>query len=238
VSAPRRWIDDPNTDDGLRHVLQRAPQARSLDVGTRRRLGVRVARAAALPAVAVGWLFVKSAAAALAVVLGTGTVLVSTGVVDWSKPKPVVAPVLAPSRAPLAVAPVASPTPAPSVAADTADVAEPPVARAPVVVAPPAPSAAPDTSARSLSAEAALLEQARREMRRDAGMALSITDEHRARFPKGQLTSERLLIQIEALHRLHRDTEARALANRLLDGPSGGLYTERVRALLGDTQGH
>lgn len=232
MNAPRRLIDDPDANSDLRDVVRQAPAARSLDVVTRRRLGARVARASAVPAVAAGWLFVKSAAAALAVVVGTGTVLVSTGVVNWSpssvpaeSSKPALAPAPRPRALP-AVAPVVVESAAPAVP-------EPPE---PAIAAPvaPVPSSVASASA-TLSAEAALLERARTEMRRDAGLALAIADEHRARFPKGQLTSERLLIQIEALHRLHRDDEARALAGRLLGGQSTGLYAERVRALLGES---
>jgi hypothetical protein len=42
------------------------------------------------------------------------------------------------------------------------------------------------------------------------------------------------LIQLEALHRLHRDAEARALARALLGGTGSGLYAERVHRLLGE----
>jgi hypothetical protein len=65
-------------------------------------------------------------------------------------------------------------------------------------------------------------------------VALQIAAEHAQRFPRGQLTSERMLIQIEALHRSGRDGEARALANRVLGGATGGLYAERIRKLLGE----
>jgi len=231
MNEPRRWVDDPEASADLRDVVRQAPSARSLDVTTRRRLGAKVARASAVPAVAAGWLFVKSAAAALAVVVGTGTVLVSTGVVRWSAPP-----------APTPAQPPSKPSPSPHVVPTAPVVVESPL---PVVPEPPAPvvtaapAAPPQPSASSasatLSAEAALLERARTEMRHDAGLALAIADEHRVRYPKGQLTSERLLIQIEALHRLHRDDEARALARRLLGGQSTGLYAERVRTLLGES---
>ncbi len=62
--------------------------------------------------------------------------------------------------------------------------------------------------------------------------ALSFAAEHAKRFPRGQLASERTLIQIEALHRLNRDSEARSLGRGLLAGPGAGLYSERVHQLL------
>jgi predicted component of type VI protein secretion system len=157
--------------------------------------------------------------------------MISTGVVSW--PSAPLAPVASAPSKPSRAAPRVAPPP-------VTPPPEPPVTEAPEpeVVVPPAaasPNASPEASARSLSAEATLLEQARREMRRDANMALAIADEHRARFPKGQLGSERTLIQIEALHRLHRDDEARTLAKRLLGGANAGLYAERVRRFLGES---
>jgi hypothetical protein len=98
--------------------------------------------------------------------------------------------------------------------------------------APPLPLAAP-SGAGTLSAEAALLEQARREMRGAPAVALTLAADHGKRFARGQLAAERTLIQIEALHRLGRDAEARGLGRGLLAGSSAGLYAERVHQLLG-----
>ncbi|HXK16702.1 MAG TPA: hypothetical protein VNG33_02775, partial [Polyangiaceae bacterium] len=78
------------------------------------------------------------------------------------------------------------------------------------------------------------LEQARGQMRAAPATALSLAAEHAQRFPHGQLASERALIQIEALHRLGRNAQARALAHGLLLGASAGLYAERVHQLLGE----
>src|SRR3954469_24441950 len=100
MNAPRRWVDDDEADETLREVLRGAPAARSLDQLTRRRLRARVARAATVPAVAAGWLFVKSAAAGLGIVLGTGVIAVSTGVVDWSPSRPTQSGPQAPRKAP------------------------------------------------------------------------------------------------------------------------------------------
>jgi hypothetical protein len=103
---------------------------------------------------------------------------------------------------------------------------------------PSLPIGSPTTSASgTLSAETALLEQARRQMRAAPSVALSIAAEHAARFPRGQLASERTLIQIEALHRLNRDVEARRLARGFLGGAASGLYVERVHQLLGENLG-
>lgn len=232
MTVPRRWIDDPEADETLREVLRGTPRARSLDQVTRRRLSARVARASALPALAAGWLFVKSAAAALGVVLGAGAIAVSTGVVEWS---PRHEPELAPAAH--VALPAASPR---ASAAPVAATAEPERAESPLKLnpTPSLPVGSPTASASgTLSAEAALLEQARRQMRAAPAVALSIAAEHAARFPRAQLTSERTLIQIEALHRLGRDVEARPLARGLLSGAASGLYAERVHQLLGENLG-
>jgi len=233
VSGPRRWVDDPSADAALRELLRGAPAARPLDPMTRRRLGAKVLRSSAVPAAAASWLFVKSAAAALGVVLGAGVVAQSIGVVQSSAPK---SPVDASVARPIPVAParprvIDASAPAAALPPDAAT--EPPAPLLnPAPLLPLAPAAAGSST---LSAEAGLLERARRQMRSAPALALSIAAEHAAGFPRGQLASERALIQIEALHRLGRDAEARTLARGLLDGPSAGLYTERVRALLGES---
>jgi hypothetical protein len=234
MSAPRRWVEDPEADQQLQQVLRGAPAARPLDSVTRRRLGVKVARVSALPVVAAGWLFVKSAAAALSLVLGAGAIAVSTGVIEWGPPAPTelgptpsIQRQKAPSSAPLVRAPAEAP-------ASSEPIIEPPSP-------PPAPlnptPTLPVTAASSggLSAEAALLETARAQLRSSPSTALAIAAQHAARFPGGQLASERTLIQIEALHRAGRDAEARALARGLLGGAGAGMYAERVRQLLGDS---
>lgn len=235
MNAPRRWLDDPDADEALRSVLRGASRARPLDQLTRRRLGAKVARASAFPAAAASWLFVKSATAALTVVLGSGAVAVATGVIDWGPSQPVQLDLQTPKRAPSpAVTRPASP-----VAAAARPIAEPEPQPEPELEEPrpqlnPTPSLPIASSAGTLSAEAALLEQARRQMRAAPALALVIAGRHAARFPRGQLSSERALIQIEALHRLGRDAEARTISRALLGGAGVGLYAERVHQLLGE----
>ena len=84
-----------------------------------------------------------------------------------------------------------------------------------------------------MSAEAAMLEQARHELSRAPDVALAIAAEHASRFPRGQLGAERVMIQIEALHRLGREAEAQQLARQVLAGKSAELYRERIERLLG-----
>jgi hypothetical protein len=229
VTAPRRLLEDPEADCALRDALRGAPPARPLDTLTRRRLGAKVARASALPVAAAGWLFVKSATAALGVVLGTGAVAVASGIIEWepqTEAVPTVSPPPAPPRASVRRAPLALPDPG---AARTEEEA------APATALNPTPTLPADSSGGTrLSDEAALLEAARAKLRSSPEAALATTRQHAARFPRGQLGSERSLIQIEALHRLGRDAEARALSRELLEGPGASLYAERVRQLLGE----
>ena len=229
MNAPRRWVDDPDTDETLREILRAAPRVRPLDQPTRRRLRARVARASAMPAVAAGWLFVKSAAAGLGVVLGTGMVAVSTGVIDWAPSRSVQPGPHASSRQPERIPPrpLVAPAPAPPALGGEPGVVK--LNPSPSLPSPSAPSVAG-----TLSAEAALLEQARGQMRAAPALALALAAEHAQRFPRAQLASERTLIQIEALHRLGRDAQARSLARGLLAGASAGLYAERVHQLLGE----
>jgi hypothetical protein len=228
MNAPRRWIDDPDADADLRDTLRGAGSARKLDDVTRRRLSARVARASAVPAVAAGWLFVKSAAAALGVVVGGASLASYTGVLHW--PVEQVAP--APSAKPRTATPPPVTVAAPVVVVPVEPAPEPKPELNPTPALPAAPASV--ASGSSLAAESLLLEQARREMRSAPATALQIVEEHAQRFPRGQLGSERTLLQIEALHRLGRDGEARALARRVLAGGSTGLYAERIRQLLGD----
>ena len=231
MSAPRRWLDDPDADQGLRDVLRATPRARSLDAPTRRRLSHKVARTAALPALAAGWLFVKSAAAALGVVLGAGAIAVATGVVEWSAGSPPRGAVALPSAVRQAPPPPVLPAAPLPVAVPVAEVAPPPKLNP----SPSLPVASPSNSgAGTLSAETALLEQARASLQGAPARALAFAAEHARLFPRGQLASERVLIQIQALHGLGRDVEARALGRSLLGGPGAGLYAERVRQLLGE----
>lgn len=234
MNAPRRWLDDPDADETLRSVLRGASRARPLDQLTRRRLGAKVARASAFPAAAASWLFVKSATAALTVVLGSGAVAVATGVIDWGPSEAVQLDPQAPKRAlsPAVTRPI---SPAASAAVPIPEPEPEPELEEPRPQLNPTPSLPIASSAGTLSAEAAILEQARRQMRAAPALALVIAGRHAARFPRGQLSSERALIQIEALHRLGRDAEARTLSRALLGGAGVGLYAERVHQLLGES---
>jgi len=84
----------------------------------------------------------------------------------------------------------------------------------------------------TLEREATLLEGARALLTSDAAEALRVARQHAVEFPRGQLWLERRLIEADALGRLGRVAEARAVANGILASLPGAIYEERVRALL------
>ncbi len=121
MSAPRRWVDDPDADESLRDVLRATPRARPLDAVTRRRLSAKVARAAALPR-GCGRLVVRqiSGGPRWAWCSERAPSAVATGVVEWSPQPEAPAAVVQPAapqaqRGPAAVATPAIPVVEPTV---------------------------------------------------------------------------------------------------------------------------
>lgn len=243
MSDPKRWLDDPEASDELKGALRGAARAGSLDRATRARVGVRLGRLGAVPLSAITWLSLKSAAAlGLA---GGATVAGTLAVVEhYRAPREVVPVPAAPvhptaqkQRAPEATKPaeeLAAPPsePLPTAAAPTLN---PPseLPHTPRAATPPSPS-----SASGLAAESALLEQARRSLDSAPARALSLAGEHAQTFPSGQLAAERRLIEIDALYRVGRRTEARARAEQLLARGGDDLYVGRVRRLLQKINGN
>lgn len=264
MTDPRRWRDAPDeAPEGVVDLLDTASAPSSLPAGVRRRGLARVSRLAALPAAATAawWIGMKTAAAALT----TGAVVTAAVVVvqQVTEPEPeqppsaateetppsglartppaarVNAPELMPQPEPPDGAPPESPRP------QQAGARPAPAASMP---APPPPKLAPGSPASTtavadfgrqasdgLERETQLLEQARSALASSPSDALAITQQHTGRFPAGRLGAERTMIEIEALQRLGRHAEARAKAERLLERSPNGLYTERVRRLLGET---
>jgi hypothetical protein len=242
MSDPTRWLDDPDAPDELKQALRGATRAGGLDRTTRDRVGVRVGRLAALPLSAVTWLSLKSAAAlGLA---GGATVAGTLAVVEHYRPATqhvavTASPVRSTPSTPRAVRAPAE-LAAPAVPAPSAEPA-PPIAPASPTLNPPAelprggppPLAAPSTSSSGgLAEESALLEQARRALDGSPSRTLALVHEHAMRFRTGQLAAERSLLEVDALYRLGRRAEARALAERLLAAGGGDLYVGRVERLL------
>ena len=83
-----------------------------------------------------------------------------------------------------------------------------------------------------LGAETKLLEEARAALAHDPTTTLARVAQHRARFPSGVLGAERDLIELDALRRSGRTSEARANAAAWLEREPAGLHAPRVRAIL------
>jgi hypothetical protein len=115
-------------------------------------------------------------------------------------------PLATPSAAPL-VQPVAS-------SPETLELGPSLPSAAPASTAAPKP-APPISLERTLAEERRILDRAQMALTRgDPSTAIGATEEHRSRFPGGQLEAERETIFIQALVLAHRDEEARARAAR------------------------
>ncbi len=236
MDDPIRLVDDASAPLELRAALHGSPRAAGMEEETRARLGARVARLALVPVSLATLLSVKSAAA-LGVGLGIVTASVSVGLFEYverrsevkveSSPAPSPKSRAArPARAPRDVAPPLSEEPV-----EELD----PVPDLPSRSLPSPPSASPPAG--GLAEETALLEEARRALAGSPEQALARTREHARRFPRGQLASERTLLEIDALYRLGRRAEARSLAERQLARGGDDLYRTRVRRLLDKIEG-
>ena len=128
------------------------------------------------------------------------------------------------------VAPPVRPAPEPVVEAPP----PPPLVEVPkpVEVA-PAPKMAPKLSAdERLALEKSYLEQARTAMaRNDADSALSALAQHAKGFPKGQLTEERMALEVMALSSAGRSIEAKNAANAFRARFPEGLFRSAVDAV-------
>jgi len=142
-----------------------------------------------------------------------------------------------PSRGP-APAPIApGATPAPPQASPAAAPARPqPVAAA---TGPrPAPRSPPDPGGDSSGAEeASLLRSASQSLATSPARTLSLTDEHRLRYPHGILDQEREALAIEALIKLGRRDEALARARAFARAYPTSPHRARVERTLGPSPG-
>jgi hypothetical protein len=256
MSAPRRWKETHDAPVGVRELLGAARAARALPPASFRENATKIAKLSAAPAaaatgVAVG-LWVKVAAAAVIGLASAGTVVAvkhltaehatlassSTGVAS-SPPVANASPVVL-SSPPLMSESVTLPEAlAP---ARPKNEAEPPP-RVPARVSPataaggrrasaPEPPPSSSGSASTLSAEIGLLEVARGSLASDPTTTLAKVAEHRARFAAGGLSSERDLLELDALRRTGHTTEARARAQAWLERDPAGLHAARVRRIL------
>jgi hypothetical protein len=240
MMEPERLLEDAETPPELRALLRKAPRARALDAVTQARVrkqllkpfatpsGALVRSGAAAP-VAAGLSALLSASAvsaAIGVAAGVvtiGALVYGEGAVNRLFAPPSSASVGAPRGALEAPAlrPSASNVSLP--ARRAAPLAPPPIERPRETFAP---------AANGLGEESRLLERARSELQREPRRALDLAREHGRRFEAPRLAQERTLIEVDALYRLGRYPEARALAERSLAAGAGNLYEARLRRLL------
>lgn len=148
------------------------------------------------------------------------------------------APAPAPSRAPAPDTTTAAASPSP---ARSANVDEEPAPSSAVpgsssglrdalrAAAPAVEASAPQLRVES---ELLLVERAQRALRRDPAVALSLSGEHAALFPSGNLAQEREVIAIEALLRLTQPRAARERAQRFESTYPASAHARRLRELL------
>jgi hypothetical protein len=150
------------------------------------------------------------AAGTVALLVGTGLSLRRSSD-SASVPRPIAHSVAVPVAETAPTQPPAAPAPSPAAEPVTSasDAATAPAQNETNETAKPdAASPKPAQAQAKALSEAALLEQARRELSSSPNSALLLANQHRARFPRGALTQEREVIAIEALRRLHRTSEA------------------------------
>ncbi len=139
-------------------------------------------------------------------------------------PEPVL--VLAPAQSTL---PVSTSLPG-AVSGRTA--AEPPPRRAARGTVTPVPAAQRHAPPRTGATEIELLDRAQRALAAAPDEALSLADEHAARFAAGSLAPERETIAIGALVALGRRDEAQRRADRFRADHPGSAYLRRIDVLL------
>ncbi|WP_437337482.1 hypothetical protein [Sorangium sp. So ce394] len=195
--------------------------------------------------------------------LGIGALagVLTLGVVQWTDvtaparrsqeaPTASAAPVRPPAKAPAALAPPPASGAAEAeprhVAEERADEGPPlsgpaapgPAAPGRAALAKAAPAAssprAPERNTSTLASELALLDTARRALRRgDPAAALALLDRHAREFAGAQLADEAAAIRVEALASQGDRAGARAAARRFLEAHPGSPHADRVESAAG-----
>ncbi len=250
MKDPQRLLESADFPTDVARLLRVRDLPSAIPGDVERRGRAHAARLAAIPAGAVAtWFSFKAVAA----VVAAGALTTTGAVVVWHQThgeETTNAPMAVPSE-PQRIAskvghdslsaPVERTVPSEETEESTAVVeTEPEVSiPAPAVTAAPRRSPHPVKSAvvvrpgaDSLQEEATLLEKARAQLAADPQAALAVARQHARRFARGQLRSERQLIEMDALRRTGQFNAARALAKRALAAQPDGLYAERVRKLL------
>lgn len=258
MSDPRRWIEDPSTDEDVRSALDAA----RADVPSEAQLDALWARletsigpdggpdggssggpeggpeAGGAPSAAgpVGGAIAKGIVAVITAV--------SLGAATWWALRDEPAPAPRDSGADVSIAPsVATDASSPasdasSPASDASSASIEPIV-APIVeptVEAPAPSR-PRRPRPTLEndpvAEAALVRRAQTALTADPATALALTDDHRRRFGAGSLEQEREVVAIEALTRLGRSAAARARMDAFTARWPRSAHRRRLEVIVG-----
>lgn len=258
---PTRLRDDTSQPAALRELLDHSARdvGSPADVARTAAKLSSVIGASAVGLTATGGVAKASMLAKVGLWFTAGVVVAGTGaiVVQQNRSEPVaqVAPaapgahVAAPPR--VGVPPPAASEPAATPALSQELVAAPTAERAapvPVKRKPPASavqsSAAPSTqvspqqtpSAEPLAppppSETQLLAAAQAALNGNPARALQLTAQHQKLFPSGGLTQERQVLEIDALYRLGRASEADARAQRFIAQHPGSSYARRVKDLM------
>ena len=259
TKLPSRWnYSDPLARDLLRAGLP----SRELPETSRMRGARRVARLASAPVVGLGiGLLSKAVAAgfgvgvvtATAVVIGVPAVRARIAALDVAPVEINVSP-----RSPVSSArsepsePKVLPEPAAEPAPPVAEVVKP-ASATPKRAAAAAPSRALPRSVakpresvatrkneaptdppveRGISAEVAILLDARRMLETDPAQAIVLLAGHSGDFPVGELALEREVLMIEALDRADQRTESLRRAHELLARSPNAFYGARLRELI------
>jgi hypothetical protein len=110
--------------------------------------------------------------------------------------------------------------------------ASPPPLVAESATASPPIASTPSGSVSTLPSESQLLGTAQSSLASDPARALKLTAEHHQLFPRGAFTQEREVIEIDALYRLGRKTEADRRATQFIARNPGSSYARRVKELM------
>jgi hypothetical protein len=236
-------MDSKDAPLGVRDLLRAGRPPRPLDDRTFRRAQERIATMTLAPAAAaaIASVWTKLAAAGAIVAATTGAVVAIDAV--HSVPSPalpaaVAAPVTAPATAAREI-PEPEPMPEPAATAPPAApqrlVMPRPLAPPPPRETEPAPAAepAPARPKSTLNDELVLLDDARAHLAHDPVTALDRLAAHRARFGTGVLSTERDLMELDALRRAGRVQDARERASAWLAREPNGIHAGRLRAIAG-----
>ena len=220
MSDPPRLLEQSSTNASTLELLRalEPPQAPPSDVRASlvKDLSGLVAGSSVKAAAAATWLKL-----ALVGALGVG----AAGAFVWSQTSP----------SPSVPAPAHERSQMPAPQPNLPQPAEPAVAPAPppvAVVPEPRKGAASAVPRDSLAEEESLLEAARQAVASDPGRALSLLQKHRAQFPSGQLSAERMYLSVDCWRRLGNLAAAKREAAALTKYYPNSAYARRAPLLL------